>query len=91
MLSNTSTPWAPWYVVPADDKPFARVAAAAILANTLMDIGPRFPRVSKEAKEALAAAKVELGGQAPEGVAADPIEAELAAAAAKKSKRGKKS
>ena len=70
VLSNTSTPWAPWYVVPADDKPFARVAAAAILAHTLMDIDPRFPRVSKEAKEALAAAKVELEGQAPEGRAA---------------------
>jgi PPK2 family polyphosphate:nucleotide phosphotransferase len=91
VLSNTSTPWAPWYVVPADDKPFARVAAAAILADTLMDIDPRFPRVSKDAQAALAAAKVALAGQAPEGVAADPIEAELAAAAAKKSRKGKKS
>jgi PPK2 family polyphosphate:nucleotide phosphotransferase len=90
VLSNTSTPWAPWYVVPADDKPFARVAAAAILAHTLMDIDPRFPRVSKEAKAALAEAKVELEGQAPEGAAADPVEAEIAAAA-KKARKGKKS
>jgi hypothetical protein len=77
-------------VVPADDKPFARVAAAAILAHTLMDIDPRFPRVSKEAKAALAEAKVELEGQAPEGEAADPVEAEIAAAA-KKARKGKKS
>ena len=28
VLSKTSTDWAPWYVIPADDKPFARVAAA---------------------------------------------------------------
>ena len=27
VLSNTSTPWAPWYVIPADNKPFARLAA----------------------------------------------------------------
>jgi PPK2 family polyphosphate:nucleotide phosphotransferase len=90
VLSNTSTPWAPWYVIPADDKPFARVAAAAVLAHTLMEIDPRFPRVSKEAQEALTAAKVELEGQAPEGALPDPIEAELAAAA-KKSRKGKKS
>ena len=43
VLSRTSTEWAPWYVVPADDKPFARVAAAGILAHTLIEIDPRFP------------------------------------------------
>jgi hypothetical protein len=55
-----------------------------------MDIDPRFPRVSKEAKAALAEAKVELEGQAPEGTAADPVEAEIAEAA-KKARKGKKS
>src|SRR3954447_21039172 len=95
MLSNTSTPWAPWYVIPADDKPFARVAAAAVLANTLMEIDPRFPKVSKEAQTALSAAKGELEGGEQKGVAADPIEAELAAAAAaaaaKRARKGRKS
>ena len=43
VLSNTSTPWAPWYVIPADDKPFARVAAAGILAHTLIEIDPQLP------------------------------------------------
>ena len=91
VLSNTSTPWAPWYVLPADDKPFARVAAAAVLAHTLMEIDPRFPRVSKESKEALGAAKVALEEQAPEGAEPDPVESELAAPARKKSGKGKKS
>ena len=91
VLSNTSTPWAPWYVVPADDKPFARVAAAGILANALIEIDPRFPKVSKEAREALLATKVELLAQAPEGAAPVPVEAELAAAATKKSKKGRRS
>ena len=91
LLSNTSTPWAPWYVIPADDKPFARVAAAAVLAHTLIEIDPRFPKVTREAHEALAAAKVDLEGQAPPGAAADPIEAELAEKTAKKSRKGKKS
>jgi PPK2 family polyphosphate:nucleotide phosphotransferase len=91
VLSNTSTPWAPWYVIPADDKPFARVAAAGVLAHTLIDIGPRFPRVSKDALASLATAKVDLEAQVPPGASADPIEAELAEAAARSSKKGRKS
>jgi PPK2 family polyphosphate:nucleotide phosphotransferase len=102
VLSYTSTEWAPWYVIPADDKPFARVAAAAVLADALIEIDPRYPVVSAEAREALQAAKMGLEAEAPDGAAADPIEAELAAKAAeggggtsrsadKKSKKGKKS
>ncbi len=53
MLSHTSTEWAPWYVIPADRKWFARIGAGAVLVNTLMEIDPRFPRVTKEQREAL--------------------------------------
>jgi PPK2 family polyphosphate:nucleotide phosphotransferase len=84
VLSNTSTPWAPWYVIPADDKPFARVAAAGVLAHTLIEIDPRFPKVSAEVKAALQAAKVDLEGQAPPGAAPDPISVELADKAVRK-------
>jgi PPK2 family polyphosphate:nucleotide phosphotransferase len=84
VLSNTSTEWAPWHVIPADDKPFARVAAAAVIADTLIDIDPKFPKVSTEAREALQAAKVDLEAQAPKGAEPDPIEAELAQAKAEK-------
>jgi PPK2 family polyphosphate:nucleotide phosphotransferase len=87
MLSHTSTTWAPWYVIPADDKPFARVAAAAVLANALMDIDPRYPKVSAEARTALGTVKGELMAEAPKGAEPDPIEAELAAKAIKKSSR----
>ena len=96
VLTKTSTDWAPWYVIPADDKPFARIAAAGVLANALIEIDPRYPKVSAEARAALQAAKVDLEGQAPAGAAPDPIETELAAKAAgggqveKKSKKGKK-
>jgi len=84
VLSNTSTEWAPWHVIPADDKPFARVAAAAIIANALIDIDPRYPVVSEEQKADLLVAKQALEAEAPKGAAPDPIEAELAAAEAKK-------
>jgi PPK2 family polyphosphate:nucleotide phosphotransferase len=43
MLSHTSTEWAPWYVVPADRKWFARICVSAIIAQTLIDIDPTFP------------------------------------------------
>ncbi len=70
VLSNTSTEWAPWYVIPADDKPFARVAAAAVIATTLFDIDPKFPRVDAAAREALQSARVEL--LAEDGGIVDP-------------------
>ena len=92
VLSNTSTEWAPWYVIPADDKPFARVVAAGVLADTLIDIDPQYPTVSVEKRESLASVKVELEAEAPEGAAPDPIEVELAEKAAKKARKksGKK-
>jgi PPK2 family polyphosphate:nucleotide phosphotransferase len=75
MLSATSTEWAPWYVVPADRKWFARICAAAVIAHTLIEIDPKYPKVSAEAREALQAAKKELEAEAPEGAAADPYAA----------------
>jgi len=84
ILSKTSTPWAPWYVIPADDKPFARVAAAGVLAHTLIDIDPRYPTVSKEARDSLQTQKVALEAEAPEGAAPDPYAAEIAEKTAEK-------
>ncbi len=49
-LNATSRPWAPWYAIPADDKPFMRVTVAEIIVNTLKNMGIRYPRVSEETK-----------------------------------------
>ena len=73
MLSHTNTEWAPWYVIPADHKWFARLAAASALMNTLMQIDPQIPEVDAEAREALADARAELEGQAPSDEPADPV------------------
>jgi hypothetical protein len=51
--------------------------------NTLVEIDPQFPTVSDEAKTALLVSKAELEAEAPTGVAADPIAADLAAAGVK--------
>jgi PPK2 family polyphosphate:nucleotide phosphotransferase len=73
MLSHTSTEWAPWHVIPADHKWFARLATASVLMDTLMRIDPQIPEVSAEAREALAAARAKLEGQAPHDEPADPV------------------
>ena len=84
MLSNTSTEWAPWYVIPADHKWFARIAAAAVLVDTLATINPQYPVIDAEELAALDATKTVLEAEAPAGAAPDPVEAELEAKAARK-------
>jgi PPK2 family polyphosphate:nucleotide phosphotransferase len=73
MLSHTSTEWAPWYVIPADRKWFERLSVGLVLAHTLLETDPRFPRVTKERRVALLEVKKELEAQAPKGAAADPF------------------
>ena len=62
-LSATSTEWAPWYVVPADRKWFARLAVTAIVTDALRRIDPEYPVVDGEARRALIEAKELLEGE----------------------------
>ena len=50
-LNATSRPWAPWYAVPADDKPYLRAAVAQIVERSLSTLGLEFPQVGEEEKE----------------------------------------
>jgi PPK2 family polyphosphate:nucleotide phosphotransferase len=59
-LSATSTEWAPWYVVPADNKWGTRAIVADILTSAIRDLGLEAPKVSKEKKQELAAARKKL-------------------------------
>ncbi len=89
MLSATSTRWAPWYVIPADHKWFARVCAAAVLAHTLIGIDPQYPEVTADRRQELFVVKGELEAQAPKGAPADPFAAKEAKAEAKAGARRK--
>ena len=73
MLTHTSTEWAPWYVVPADHKWFARICVSAVLAHTLIGIDPRFPKVDDAKRKDLAEVRAMLEAEAPDGAAADPF------------------
>jgi PPK2 family polyphosphate:nucleotide phosphotransferase len=75
-FTHTSTSWAPWYVIPADRKWFARAAAAAVIAHALMEIDPQYPTLDEAAMRDLQAAKLQLEAQAPSGAVADPFASE---------------
>jgi len=47
LVRHTSTPLAPWFVVPADHKWFARVVIGSAIVSTLETLNLRFPRTDK--------------------------------------------
>jgi polyphosphate kinase 2 (PPK2 family) len=47
-LTATSTPWAPWYMVPADDKKARDYYIARTVVDTLDGLGLKYPKASKE-------------------------------------------
>lgn len=56
-FNATSTKWAPWHVIPADNKWFTRVAVAAVIHETLKGLNLSYPQVSKEQQAVLAQAR----------------------------------
>jgi PPK2 family polyphosphate:nucleotide phosphotransferase len=48
MIKNTSTEDSPWYVVPADNKSYARIVVASAIIEALDSMKLEFPKVSKE-------------------------------------------
>jgi hypothetical protein len=46
VFKHTSTRKAPWYIVPADNKWFTRIAVAAIVFQTLEDLDLKYPTVT---------------------------------------------
>ncbi|QQS05852.1 MAG: polyphosphate kinase 2 family protein [Fibrobacterota bacterium] len=53
VLSWTSTERAPWYVIPADNKWFSRMAVAHIVVKTLEEMDLKYPEVGKDRRRAL--------------------------------------
>jgi PPK2 family polyphosphate:nucleotide phosphotransferase len=48
VLANTSTEWAPWYVVPADDKDVRDWLVSRMIASTLKNMKLRYPPANPE-------------------------------------------
>ena len=60
MLGSTSTTYAPWHIIPADHKRFARLAVADIIIDTLRSMKLHYPKISKETRAGLDAARQSL-------------------------------
>jgi PPK2 family polyphosphate:nucleotide phosphotransferase len=59
-ITATSTEWAPWYVIPADNKRVMQAMVAAIIVDTIESLDLQFPVVSDAEREAHTAARREL-------------------------------
>jgi PPK2 family polyphosphate:nucleotide phosphotransferase len=56
-FNATSTKWAPWHVIPADNKWFMRLAVAGVIYKSLHDLDLAYPEVTKAQKASLQEAK----------------------------------
>ncbi len=57
MIAHTSTPQAPWFVIPADNKWFTRLAVAAAIVDTLDSLELSYPKVDARKRKELQAAR----------------------------------
>lgn len=59
-IRATSTPWAPWWVIPADRKWAMRAAVSDIITTTITGLDLHYPELSDAQREDLAAARAAL-------------------------------
>jgi PPK2 family polyphosphate:nucleotide phosphotransferase len=64
-LSETSTDQAPWFVIPADDKWYARLAIASVIYREFEKLELNYPIVSEAQKAELQKAKLQLLTEEP--------------------------
>ena len=60
MLNNTSTKLAPWFVIPADYKWFARALIADIITTSILSLNIKLPVINEQKRVAIEAAKRKL-------------------------------
>ncbi len=63
MIRNTTTKEAPWYVVPADNKWFTRLAVAAAVIDALEELALAYPKVDSVKRRELATAREALADE----------------------------
>jgi PPK2 family polyphosphate:nucleotide phosphotransferase len=60
MIQHTATPYAPWHVVPADNKWYTRLVVAAAIIDALEDLNLHYPIVDRAKRKELKAARAAL-------------------------------
>ena len=59
-IQNTATKYAPWYVVPADNKWFTRLVVASAVVETLSSLDLNYPKLNKDELKTLEASRLAL-------------------------------
>jgi polyphosphate kinase 2 (PPK2 family) len=54
MILETATDYAPWYVIPADNKWYTRIVVAAAIIEALASLDLHYPQVGKRRRKELA-------------------------------------
>jgi PPK2 family polyphosphate:nucleotide phosphotransferase len=62
-ITATSTPWAPWFVIPADYKWLTQALVARILVDTINDLDMHWPEVTTAEHEANVEARKQLDAE----------------------------
>ena len=57
VFTHTSTDWAPWYIVPADNKWFMRLAVSEIINHRMKQLDLHYPKLDKSRLKELAEAR----------------------------------
>jgi PPK2 family polyphosphate:nucleotide phosphotransferase len=63
-LNETSRPWAPWYAIPADNKPFMRLQVATIVADAMEGLDLSYPPPDPTREAELKRLRAKLARQA---------------------------
>jgi PPK2 family polyphosphate:nucleotide phosphotransferase len=61
MIASSSTEYAPWHIIPADDKWYAQLLMMNVILEELKSLKVSFPKPTKEQKIAIVEAKKVLG------------------------------
>ncbi|MBV9529631.1 MAG: polyphosphate kinase 2 family protein, partial [Bradyrhizobium sp.] len=67
IVRHTSTPVAPWYVVPGDHRWFTRVVIGSVIVNALEGLDLKFPRADKASHEEFARVRERLEQEGKRG------------------------
>lgn len=59
-INETSTKNAPWHIIPADSKWYARLSVAEFIVEALEKLNPQYPKIDDEEKEKLILCKEKL-------------------------------
>ena len=75
MIDATSTEWAPWYVIPADNKWYTHLAVADVINDALEGLHLAYPEISGEQQKEIEMVKRKMRASGIDGVVAAPRKA----------------